>query len=194
MQPKLTNYQFLLELLKKQPTDNSCMEWPLRLGPGGYGTVRTPGTGYKRVHRVAWEVVNGPIPGGLYILHKCDNPACFRPDHLSMGTQADNMRDAIKKARFVYPPHGGIYGLQPGHKLGMATRFKPGHRISADERRGLSERWMGNTLGAKLTPEQVKQIRSLKGSHSQKGLAKLFGVCQSNIHNILAGKTWGHLL
>jgi len=52
------------------------------------------------VHRLAWEAFNAePIPDGLLVLHKCDNPKCFNPQHLFLGTQKDNMWDCINKNR-----------------------------------------------------------------------------------------------
>ncbi len=53
----------------------------------------------KFASRVSWEMHNGPIPLGIKVLHKCDNPLCIRPSHLFLGTQTDNMRDCINKGR-----------------------------------------------------------------------------------------------
>lgn len=50
-------------------------------------------------HRLAHEVAHGPIPARLYVLHSCDNPPCCNPDHLSVGTNQDNLRDAAAKGR-----------------------------------------------------------------------------------------------
>jgi len=51
------------------------------------------------VHRASWEYHNGKIPNGLYVCHHCDNPKCFRIDHLFLGTPKDNVQDMIKKKR-----------------------------------------------------------------------------------------------
>jgi hypothetical protein len=52
-----------------------------------------------KAHRVVWEQAHGPIPCGLQVLHKCDNPPCCRVDHLFLGSDLDNMRDKIAKGR-----------------------------------------------------------------------------------------------
>lgn len=50
-------------------------------------------------HRVSWEMLNGPIPDGRHICHKCDNPKCVRPDHLFVGTNTENSHDMMRKGR-----------------------------------------------------------------------------------------------
>lgn len=50
-------------------------------------------------HRWAWEDEHGPIPKGLCVLHRCDVPACVRPDHLFLGTQVENIADMFAKGR-----------------------------------------------------------------------------------------------
>jgi hypothetical protein len=71
-----------------------CIEWKGRTDKDGYGTI-----GSRRAHRVAWEQTFGPIPDGLQVLHKCDNPPCCNPDHLFLGTRTDNMNDKVRKGR-----------------------------------------------------------------------------------------------
>jgi hypothetical protein len=64
----------------------------------GYGQVWFRGNNW-RAHRVAWTKANGEIPDGLWVLHKCDNPACINVDHLFLGTAKDNADDRWAKGR-----------------------------------------------------------------------------------------------
>jgi hypothetical protein len=77
---------------------DGCWEWSGCRHPRGYGLARYMG---KTVvtHRIAWMLERGAIPGGMVICHKCDNPPCVNPDHLFIGTQADNNRDRHQKGR-----------------------------------------------------------------------------------------------
>jgi len=77
---------------------SGCWIWTARVSPAGYGQAS-----YKRkstfAHRLAWTLFRGPIPEGLCVLHKCDNPPCVNPEHLFIGTQIENIRDCVAKGR-----------------------------------------------------------------------------------------------
>ena len=76
----------------------------------GYGLIRWEGN-RERAHRVAWIIYKGPIPQGIMVLHNCpggDIPACVNPEHLFLGSQADNIRDMMAKGRKRNKPSKGI--------------------------------------------------------------------------------------
>lgn len=80
-----------------------CWEWIAGLTRTGYGKI---GGGPNEsdtplAHRVMYEMTYGPVPEGMYVLHRCDVPSCVRPDHLFLGTQKDNMDDMQAKGRKV---------------------------------------------------------------------------------------------
>lgn len=96
----LTNFNLLKQLLQNIPPDNSCMEWPRGKNRHGYGQLQTWNKSLPiLVHRASFELSRGPIPEKLFVCHACDNPTCFRPSHLFLGTQSDNMKDCGRKGR-----------------------------------------------------------------------------------------------
>jgi hypothetical protein len=82
---------------------DGCWEWQGHRSRG-YGELQIGRRGAQRktlAHRISWEMHNGPIPVGLEVCHRCDNPPCVRPDHLFLGTQIDNANDMWSKGRGV---------------------------------------------------------------------------------------------
>lgn len=88
--------------------EGGCWLWQERLDSRGYGMFPR----HLRAHRVSYTAFKGPIPAGLHVLHSCDNPRCVNPDHLSVGTPADNMRDKMLRGR--------ARGAHPGEAHAMA--------------------------------------------------------------------------
>lgn len=78
-----------------------CWLWLGKPDKHGYGRINVGGRAGKAqfAHRVSWELHRGSIPNGMGVLHHCDTPSCVNPDHLFIGTQSDNMRDARAKGR-----------------------------------------------------------------------------------------------
>lgn len=82
-----------------------CWEYPGARDPDGYGVVsaQSDGSGRKqkqlRVARVAYERRHGPVPPGKLVMHTCDNPPCWNPDHLKVGSVLENNEDKARKLR-----------------------------------------------------------------------------------------------
>lgn len=105
---KVSNYHHFLAKIEEVKSDNPslpwntypCLEWDRYLNHRKTPTIYVPARRKKiRISRLSLEMTSGPIPQGHGALHACDNPPCFRPVHLFVGTQDDNMKDAVNKER-----------------------------------------------------------------------------------------------
>jgi hypothetical protein len=144
----------------------SCWKWlGTFIRPMGYGTIYVNGRNIL-THRFSWELANGPVPEGLYVLHKCDNPPCVRPDHLFLGTYKDNFEDMRRKGRW-YNHFAHVTYIHRGEEAGTA----------------------------KLTEREVKKIRTLRatGEWTLQALADKFKVSKSNVLFIVQRKSWTHV-
>lgn len=79
-------------------TSGACWLWRGSIDEFGYGRFYVVKNEWS-THRFAWRITRGEIATGLVVMHACDNPPCVNPAHLSLGTQADNLRDMDAKGR-----------------------------------------------------------------------------------------------
>lgn len=87
-----------IERFSMPVTECGCWIWMASGNRDGFGTTRVNGQ-KTTAHRASWMAFRGPIPSGLHVRHSCDIPLCVNPDHLSLGTRADNMRDKKLRGR-----------------------------------------------------------------------------------------------
>lgn len=141
-----------------------CWEWPGHRNGLGYGRVTYHHKDWT-AHRLAWVLPRGPIPEGMFVCHRCDNPPCIRPDHLFLGTAMENNRDALAKGR---------YQSRPQHD----------HFYSRGE----------NNHAAVLTVEKVLEIRRrYEAGETKAALSREFGVAWTNIRLIVERRSWRHV-
>ena len=154
----------------KVEKSDGCWLWTRSRHKFGYGYLRT-GSVTLLAHRVSYELNVGPIPAGMHVLHSCDNPPCVNPDHLHLGTQADNMRECQERGR---TPRGDHH----------SSRTHP-----SSVPRGESH------SASKLSVDAVLEIRRLHGDGVTTGrtLAQRFGVTEPTICDVVYRRSWKHL-
>jgi len=140
---------------------SGCWLWTAGTSSDGYGRFSENCRGVN-AHRWSWQFHFGRIPNGLLVLHSCDVPRCVNPEHLFLGTPADNCHDMVDKGRHC---------TQTGTQNCNTGEDNP---------------------TSKITWERVREMRELyqSGNYSQRELAEHFDLSQSTVNHILQGKTW----
>jgi hypothetical protein len=163
------NAATLARFWSKVRKSDGCWEWTASKRFKGYGAFVWPSESgdivQGRAHRFSWLVHRGEIPPGMCCLHKCDNPACVNPDHLWLGTKAENNRDMIAKGRRVV---GGTW-----------CGFGKYHR-------GVSHH------NAKMTPDTVRALRAdrIAMKWGWIRLGRKYGISHRAARDIATRKTW----
>lgn len=144
--------RFLLAVDSSAGTDD-CWPWTGDTDSNGYGRLSVEGL-RVRAHRYAWERANGPIPEGMFVLHRCDNPPCCNERHLFLGTIKDNNRDRLSKGR------NGNYAC-PGEANGRAKiTTADASRIREMHAAGIKTTPIARQFG--IDPSTVRRIVSGK--------------------------------
>lgn len=165
-QPLFTNAEVARFWPKVEKIESGCWEWRATKIKRGYGWFRRDTSVYGRTsiraHQFSYLIHKGSREG-LFVLHKCDNPSCVRPDHLFLGTQADNGADMARKGRAC--------------RVGN-------NRTLGDDR-------SSSTLTSGMV--QAIRAEYRKGVLTQQKIAETYGVTIACISSLLRGQTWGHL-
>lgn len=146
---------------KIRVSESGCYEYQGAITSAGYGSIRRDHRSWQ-AHRYVWTLVNGQIPYGLHVCHKCDNKKCLNPEHLFLGTHLDNMRDKRAKGR------ENMSGLRPGEFRPLPIYGEKSHL-------------------AKISNAMVMEIRTSVLQHRtpQKAVAERVGISRAQVSRIV---------
>lgn len=176
---RLTDAERFFNLVMPEP-NSGCWLWYANTYPLGYGCFKYKGR-TVRAHRWAYNHFVGPIPEGIYVCHRCDIKCCVNPDHLFLGTHADNTADMVRKGRHSWAKD--------------RERAMAGIRKACEVQRQTGSRAVGERMpNAKFVEAEIKDVRLLsKSGWSNSQIARKFGVSRPAIWAIVNNRAWKHV-
>jgi uncharacterized protein YerC len=187
------------------PEPNSgCWLWMGATNSDGYGWFWLDG--HIKAARVAWVLYRGDLPNGLHVLHHCDNPPCVNPDHLFLGTSADNVADMVRKGRASRKTPGAKLTSEQVLSIlhdsreyrTIAKQFNVSSPTICAIKRGKIWRSViqGQALDSqrRLSIQDVQHIRErLSKGETGRTIAAYYGISESQISNIKHRRHWDHV-
>lgn len=195
-------------------SETGCWDWVKALDRDGYPErVRVSGERI-RPYRLALRLRGIEVPEGMVVRHLCHNRKCVNPDHLTYGTQAENIQDSVQANRHVKGDSHALSKFSEAERLCISERLAQGEfasaiaaekkvsvacicRIARGEAFGTTPVRKGMRAGeetkqAKITDRQACEIKALakEGYMTQKEIGNLYGIDASQVSRIKTGKAW----
>ena len=162
-------------------TESGCWIWTGAANRYGHSCLKGKA---KTAHRLVYELLIGEIPEGMELMHSCDIGVCVNPNHLSVGTHNDNMKDMVKKGRSKSGRYGDEHWTRKDRNRAISiakTNIRNAHKSGFKNN------------NAKVTEEMILQVRNTKNKNPDMPLAEIgskFGIGRETARKIIRGITW----